>query len=582
MSRNAALTFMAIAGLLMAVLRPGNASALEQTIELEPGWNAIYVRLDPDVRDIEAVFADLPVRSVWRFIPDEVGTEFVTDPAAGLLELEGWFGWFPEPRPEAFLSNLFQISANTAYLVEMEGTQTRQITITGDPVFRDIRWRSDGFTLTGLPVSPVQPPSFAEFFEPSGAHRGQPVYSLSSDGRWSAVPPASTMIDSNHAYWVRTAGNSRFQGRMELVLAQGESLEYARALDQIQIVLRNRGDLEGSFQFERLTGDPMPIRFELTDPESQEIAWPALQDVLVRSVPARGEVFLTLGIRRAEMTTDRMEQSFAITDEHGGRILLHSGADTLQPTVQAVRSARSGSTSKAPNAPAFAGLWRAIVQIEAVSEAQLGGTQPTPVDKSFEQRMLIHVDAGGQARLLKDVILMWEDGTTVPSDQDPDLEEVETPGRYVLLTNKDLLPLYSGASIRNGEPVGRRFSTVAYDFPGEFLEVEGDFGPGGQTAVTLVLEPEFPTNPFRHKFHPDHDNKDAQFLNFKEEAFQVIREMRFNFAVEDPLGLDPPGWGSTLLGGQFDESITGIHKNTIFVSGSFRMRRISNVPVLNQ
>ena len=369
---------------------------------------------------------------------------------------------------------------------------------------------------------------------------------------------------------------------MELVLAQGESLEYARALDRIQIVLRNRGSLDGSFQIERLGANTLPLRYLLVDPETQDEAWPALQDVLVRSVPAGGEVFLTLAARRSEMTAERMEQSLAITDEHGGRILIHAGANTIQPIVQAVRAADNGGGTKAPNSPAFAGLWRAVVQVEAVSEAQQGGTEPTPVGEPFEQRMLIHVDSGGQARLLKDVILMWEEGTMAPSDENPDFEEVATPGRYVLLTNDDLLPLYSGAAVRNGEPIGRRFSTVAYDFPGEYLEMSGGFGPGGQTAVSIVLEPEFPTNPFRHKFHPDHDNKDAQFLNFQEEAFQVIREMRFNFAVDDPLGLDPPRWGSDILGGRFDESLTGLHKNTIFVSGSFRMRRVSYVPVLNQ
>ena len=583
MSRFFALTLIAT-GVLFAAARPSTALALEQTIELKPGWNAIFVRLEPEQRDIETVFADLPVESVWRFIPDERGSEFVTDPAEGLLQLEGWFGWFPEPRPEAFLSNLFTISGNTAYLVELGGTEAREITITGDPVFDPPNWRSNGFTLTGLPVSPDSPPSFAEFFEPSAAHEGQPVYSLGSDGRWTAVSLASTMIDSDRAYWIRTRGNSRFQGRMELVLAQGESLDYGRGLDEIQIVLRNRGSLDGSFQIERLGGNTLPMRFRLTDPETDESSWPSLQNVLVRQVPANSEVFLTLGVRRSDMTAERMEQSLAITDEHGGRILLQAGADTLQPIFEANQGTRSGlqSGSKAATSLGLAGLWRAVVQIEAVSEAQLAGTTPTPVGQPFEQRMLIHVNSAGEARLLKDVIMMWEDGTTVPSAEDPDLEEVEQPGRYVLLTNKDLLPIYSGATVRDGEPVGRRFSTVAYDFPGEYLEMEGTFGPGGESTVTLLLEPEFPTNPFRHKYHPDHDNKDPQFLNFQQEAFQVIREMRFEFAVEDPLELDPPGWGSTLLGGRFDESLTGLHKNTIFVSGSFRMRRIANVPVLNQ
>jgi len=36
-----------------------------------------------------------------------------------------------------------------------------------------------------------------------------------------------------------------------------------------------------------------------------------------------------------------------------------------------------------------------------------------------------------------------------------------------------------------------------------------------------------------------------------------------------------------VVGGVFSESITGLHKNAIFASGLFRMRRVSAVPVLN-
>lgn len=562
---------------------PTSARSLEQVIELEPGWNAVFVRLDPEVNDIEAVFANLPVKSVWRYIPDDRGAEFVTDPAEGLKSLDGWFGWFPEPRPEAFLSNLFTISGNTAYLVEMEGPGTHEITITGDPVFRPPQWRTDAFALTGLPVSPTQPPTFFDFFENSAAHSGQPFYRLRSNGTWELIDsPATTVIDPDAAYWIRTRGNSRYQGPMALVLEQDDALDYGRALDEIQIVLRNQGNLDGSFQIQRLpAAADLPLRLLLEDPETGEEGWPALPDTLVRQVDAGSEVFVTFGIRRDEMTADRMEQSFAITDEHGTRILLHAGANTIQPIVQAVRAA-GDTSSRAPDSPALAGLWRGVVQIDAVSEAQLAGTQPTPTGKAFEQRFLIHVDAGGQARLLKEAILMWEEGTLAPSSANPNFQEVDRPGRYVLITNKQLIPLYTGATVRNGEPVGIRASTVAYDFADEFLEMEGQFGPGGSVNVTIVMEPEFPTNPFRHKYHPDHDNKDAQFIPGVEEAFQVVRDMQFDFAVDDPLGLDPPGWGSTIVGGTFEEALTGLHKNRIFVSGSFRMRRISNVPVLNQ
>src|SRR5690606_21512116 len=142
-----------------------------------------------------------------------------------------------------------------------------------------------------------------------------------------------------------------------------------------------------------------------------------------------------------------MEQIFAITDEHGQRVLLHAGGNTVQPGG-ALRRANGLSKAADENPLAFAGLWSGEIQIDAVSEAQRAGSTPVATAHSFTQRMLIHVNSAGQARLLKDVIQMWEDGTSVPSSVDPNFNVVDQPGRYVLVTNKDSIGLYTGAANR--------------------------------------------------------------------------------------------------------------------------------------
>jgi hypothetical protein len=568
---------LVLALLLMLAGAPGaHAALLTQSITLQPGWNAIWVELEPDVPEIATVFAGVPVASVWQWIPGAGGAQFIRDPAEGLENVEGWFGWFPEPRPEAFLSSLFRIKGNTAYLVKLEGSSSRQITLRGRPQFRAPRWQSDAFTLTGLAVAADNAPTFAEFFSASAAHQGQPVYQLSSNGQWQLVTAAaSESIRHGRAYWIYTRGNSRYQGRMHLVLEQGESLEYSAALDEIRLVLRNRSGLNGSFQVERIGPGAIPVNFLNEDPETGEIGWPRLQQTLVLDAPTGADVFLTLGVVRREFTTDRMEQSIAITDEHGQRVLLHIGGNTSQPTT-VVPGRGAGAIGT------FAGLWVGEVSINAVSQAQQGGTVPTPTRRPFDQRVLIHVDSAGQARLLKDVIQMWEDGTTVPSASNPGFNVVDQPGRFVLLTDNSLIGLYSGAANRDGASVGLRYSTVAYDFAGDALDLGGGFGPGSQLTATLVVASDLPTNPFLHRYHPDHDNLDAQFINFRPEAYQVVRNMRFAFTAEDPIGRTPPGWGDSIVGGVFTESITGLHRNAIFTSGLFRLRRISAVPVLNQ
>lgn len=567
--------------LFLALLLPAGpllaqTATYQQVVDLEPGWNAVYLQVQPDDNRIATVLADIPVASVWRWIPGEAGSRFVTDPAEGLENLEGWFGWFPEPRPEAFLTNLFRFNANTAYLIRVEGNDSHQVVLEGRPVYQRLGWNTDAFTLTGLPVAETNAPTFAEFFAESPAHQSQPIYRLQANGQWAVVNPASTPIRAGEAYWVYTEGNSNFQGRLNLVLEQGESLEYSAALDEIRIVLRNRSQQDGSFLVRRLGSGELPLAFRNEDPETGDVGWPSLPGTLFLDAPARSDVFVTLGILRQDFSASRMEDVLEITDEFGERVLLHAGGNTIQPFVAPVRGVEgSGGVP-------LAGLWMGEVEINAVSESQQAGVSPETAPQTFTQRVLIHVDTAGQVRLLKDVIQMWQDGTLRPSAIDPEFQEVDEPGRYVLITDSSLLGLYSGALNRAGASVGLRYSTIAYDFEGDAQLFDGEFGPGSQISTTLVVEPDLPTNPFLHRYHPDHDNRDAQFLNFRAEAYQVVREMRLIFTEEDPLGRTPPGWGETLVGGVFEESITGLHKNTIFTSGQFRLRRISAVPVLNQ
>src|SRR5690625_6380754 len=80
----------------------GGAST--QTIELQPGWNAIHVEVEPDNRAIEQVFAGLPVASVWRWIPNDRSAGFIQDPDEELLTIDGWYGYFPPERSESVLT----------------------------------------------------------------------------------------------------------------------------------------------------------------------------------------------------------------------------------------------------------------------------------------------------------------------------------------------------------------------------------------------------------------------------------------------------------------------------------------------
>ena len=79
--------------LVFAATGAVRAADAQQSITLKPGWNAIYVELEPNRADIEEVFAGIPVASVWRWIPTSGGPQFITAPAESLQNINGWFAW---------------------------------------------------------------------------------------------------------------------------------------------------------------------------------------------------------------------------------------------------------------------------------------------------------------------------------------------------------------------------------------------------------------------------------------------------------------------------------------------------------
>ncbi len=116
------------------------------------------------------------------------------------------------------------------------------------------------------------------------------------------------------------------------------------------------------------------------------------------------------------------------------------------------------------------------------------------------------------------------------------------------------------------------------------LDTEVSTGSGsvslGQTLVRTVNIPfNDRTNPFVHAYHPDHDNKDARGtpLSAGKESYSLSRECRFEFTLTPPTGTTSVGWGATVLGGNYTEILTGLHKQPLTVNGTFELRRVSEI-----
>jgi len=199
------------------------------------------------------------------------------------------------------------------------------------------------------------------------------------------------------------------------------------------------------------------------------------------------------------------------------------------------------------------------------------GTALTRTAAVLELRLLFHVDGGDQVRLLKEVIQVYDSSTQ----------------KYVLLTDHTKVPNYTGVAVLDGEPVGRRLSSVGFDFAGTYLECNGALSKSGAVECLLTLKSDHPTNPFLHRYHPDHDNLDERYENMVVEAYEVKRTITLSFSDRYPPDEDlpqrsvtPAGWGDTLLGGYYDETLTGLHKDALRVYGPFILRKVVNTDTL--
>jgi hypothetical protein len=101
----------------------------------------------------------------------------------------------------------------------------------------------------------------------------------------------------------------------------------------------------------------------------------------------------------------------------------------------------------------------------------------------------------------------------------------------------------------------------------------------GTLVRTITVPFNDKSNPFVHQYHPDHDNKDRGFENLEAgvESYGITRTCTFTFTATPPAGsaANVASWGSTIIGGTYTETIDGIHKDPIEMSGRFELRRAS-------
>lgn len=610
---------LSAAALLAAAGPAAFAQWAQQTIPLRAGWNAVFLTVDPYPKSCGELFENLPVGSVWQFDQRFSPVQFIEDPAELTPSNPTWRSYFPPSSPQAFATNLYALDAGKAYLIEAR--EAFEWTVSGAPELTVQAWNPDSYNLAGFHVDAQNPPTFAEWFAPSGAHNPLEVWSLDTAQNWVRVDdPANTPIESGRAYWVMCNGASEYQGPVEIRFAGGSILDYSRLTAELDVDFRRPGGGAGEVTVQSLPSAQPPAPVPGEDRDVYALAGPVpmtyygtqvqgnQEQITYLPLPAplpfaAGETAykpLSLAVDRTQMPPyngpgeARYQSLLAVGDGNGYRRVL--GVVSDGPFAGGAARRRVG-TAQADENP-FAGLWVGDVVLDQVQEPNLEIATNTPA--AFAFRIILHNDAQGRVRLLNEVTQLWRDGTYKPDPlpDDPNARSVDQPGRIILMTptapESLLNELRIGesvrpATLRDGRPFANRVSTAMFTLLDEnrmpadpLMDADGAFGAdGGRLSLLLTMEDNDPMNPFHHQFHPMHAYPPEGEAPAPGNSWTVTREISLEFLSDPPANGAPAGWGDTELGGMYREVLTGLKKDPILVEGVFRIGRVADTPVLN-
>jgi hypothetical protein len=558
MNKRRSLLLLCALTTMLGTMRFASAVPVNQVVTLEAGWNAVFFEVEPTNIDPDVVFASLGANllSVWTWNPNAGTVEFIQNPTQLIQSSPQMLNYQPDD-PQNIVTNLYAIRGNQAYLIHVSAGAT--LTVTGEPKVPNTNWKPNSFNLVGFHVNADNPPLFYDFFEPSSAHNGEfvsgratpEIYVLdNATSLWTAVD-ASIPMKKGEAFWVYTQGSSKFNGPVAVQLERADGLHYGDTLTRQDVVIKNDSDEQQTISMSLSEGAPSNRLFYWKLNEATNIfEWVTFPPANLAIAPGESQR-LSLGVKRDGLSS---------ADPLAANIHVEAGGTVFQ-----IPLSLEGID--------VAGLWVGQAVVNKVSEVQSSTSEITPAGSAFSFRIIVHVDNGGQATLLSHVIQMWDEN--LPNG----------PAGPVLFTDDGLMPNYTGITMRDGKTVGRRISAPAFHNFGQSA-LDGSFGiQAGDLKTMLNLPADDPTNPFIHRYHKDHlvpgDNTPL------EQKYSIDRDIKLTFQDQDAdgnniVGSNGLGWGSSDMGGTYQETINGIHKKELTIKGTFLLHRVSKKGSLEQ
>lgn len=320
MSMKTRLCLASLSVLLAAGAAARAAHLVEQTLVLQPGWNAIYLEVEPETNTCIDVFRDVPIASAWTWIPRGPTAEFVQDLSEELVRDPQWLCFFPTNRPERMFNNMFIVSANKPYFIKLEGTSAVNWVVSGRPAVASYLWQPNEFNLVGFPLKPTGPlPGIGSFFSHASALSNQSVFVLGANGRWEQAVNVNLPMQAGRCQWVYANAASTYGGPVAVTVESGDGLDYGKTLTELSVVIRNATASPTVIEVRDHAG-PGPINYWTFNTGLGIAEWLPLPEPLVINLAGGASHTLRIAVDRDSFTQPTHETTIQVESDSGTRV----------------------------------------------------------------------------------------------------------------------------------------------------------------------------------------------------------------------------------------------------------------------
>ena len=474
-----------------------SASHVDQTLELKPGWNAVYLEVTPDDGN-DATLDDAQcgtvfnaaefgaVTAVMAYKSDAYDStrQYADDGAEILQKPVSYSTWI---RGDTSGSTLKALAGGRCYLVYVSGQSRVVKTVTGVPNAPKTTWRDtskgDFINLVGFTLATADKVQAAKCFGEGPYGSKGTLYEVSGT---NSVPDFKSVallgvpkIVSGKAYGASAERSGSWGGVIGFV--GSDSVVFGADDSRAHLSVKNDSSTNRIFRFtvmgSSLAGENFPPELKRQLPRTDLMVEPAWTNLTqgstweVEIAPGKS-VTEAFSINRLTMPQDTAYGAVLVIDDLSGTQM------RVRVPIIIIKTSESAEAVQFP-----VGLWSGFIQLEAVS--RLDDPLPVKAGGTLKMSVMMHVAPDGKVKLLQRVAA-----------------GVDTNGTPRLFRELESVP----AEVENA----RRFSTVMMSIDNPVVEkTSGTFGDS--LAFDWTVAERAADNPFRHAWHPDHDGKKADY-----------------------------------------------------------------------